>query len=313
MLTKFVSSRLTVRPDEGLTLNFLRRVPKLALVTLADDLKLLLGWTADASASGTLFRGGEVVDAGSGYFSVPGFAPPTNMRSLHGRYRILRPPFKFGIGYYGLAFAALSDDGSVYAIVLANRLFRMPVMLREPVGLLTDILSNLAMFAGLDTPALEGARTAAAETLKSAETAGVPMIIVGPSQAGAMAQLQIMTLQAERPEVAKHAGFITFNAAYPILWPFRLGIPEEMVQGVNFSKDLDPGFGPTAPVENRIGTRLYVHRDGTVSETPGHENYFNAWYHSRQHFLDTFTDVPLSAALAAKVGSLFQSGSCDAS
>jgi hypothetical protein len=285
---------------------FLRRVPDGLRPHLADDVKLLLGWTFDAAAAGARLRGGEIVDAGSGFATVPGFAGPTAMGSLRGRYRVLSLPFDDGRGYYGIAFAALGQGDSVQAIVLASRLFRLLIVLQQPVGLLTDILSNLAMFTGIDSPALTDARAAAADALVHAEA----LITVGQSQAGGMAQLQIMALQAENPTVARRAGFITFNAAYPIRWPGRLGIDETIVEGVNFSKDLDPGFGPAGLIQNRIGIRLYVHRDGTIGSMPGDESIVNTWIHARQHFLDTFNEISLSPALESVLRETESAASC---
>jgi len=89
------------------------------------------------------------------------------------------------------------------------------------------------------------------------------------------------------------------NAAHVLLSVKRLGLAGAEVHGVNFSKDLDPGVGPKALLANRVGFQVYIHPDGTGSRTPGDSTLADAVLHPREHLLDSFTDVSLTAALAA--------------
>jgi hypothetical protein len=122
-------------------LAFWQLLPASARAYLADDIKLLIGWTFDAAACGASLAPSPVIDARSGFERVPGFAAPTPMQGLVGRYRVLRA-FDHGRGYYGIAFAALEGSDRAVALLLLNRLFRMPIAHRDPLGLVTDVVTN---------------------------------------------------------------------------------------------------------------------------------------------------------------------------
>jgi hypothetical protein len=220
------------------------------------------------------------------------------MVGLKGRYRVLRPAFDRGGGYYGIEFAALDEAGATGAVLLANRLFRMPIAFEDPLGLATDVVTNGAMLTGIATAAVDDANAAADTAYADARQAGVPLITGGQSQAGGTAQLQVAYLQHRYGHDAP-AGFVTMNAAHVLLSVKRLGLAGAEVHGVNFSKDLDPGVGPKALLANRVGFQVYIHPDGTGSRTPGDSTLADAVLHPREHLLDSFTDVSLTAALAA--------------
>jgi hypothetical protein len=277
-------------------LDFWNRLSAPVRAYLADDIKLLIGWTFDAAASHARFAAAQIVDGQSTFVSVPGFAPPTPLRALRGRYRIERV-FDEGRVYYGIEFAALDESGTVVAVLLLNRLFRMPIALHEPLGVLTDVVTNGAMVTGFETPALGDARSAAETASADAGALGVPLVTGGQSQAGGMAQLQAAYLQRQYPGGA--AGFITLNAAHALASVRRLGFAGEDVAGINFSKDLDPGFGPKAFFANRVGFQVYIHRDGRGGTRPGETTIWDAVLQPRQHFLESFNDVSLTAALEA--------------
>jgi hypothetical protein len=279
-------------------LDFWLGLPTSVQAYLADDIKLLIGWTFDAAAAKRAFEGGEIIDNASGFERVPGFAAPTPMAALKGRYRVLRPPFDRGGGYYGIELAALDESGTTVAVLLTNRLFRMPIALEDPLGLATDLVTNGAMLTGVRTPAIEDAGSAADTAYADARQAGVPLVIGGQSQAGGTAQLQVAYLQHRYGHDAP-VGFITLNAAHVLLSVKRLGLAGSEVHGVNFSKDLDPGFGPKALFANRVGFQVYIHPDGTGSRTAGDSTLVEAMLHPREHFLDSFSDVSLTAVLQA--------------
>jgi hypothetical protein len=218
------------------------------------------------------------------------------MSALKGRYRIERA-FDNRRGYYGIEFTALDQGAAPVAVLLLNRLFRMPIAHRDPLGLLTDVLTVGAMLTGFETPAIADANAAAETAFNNAKALGVPLIAAGQSQAGGTAQLQVAYLQRERPDF--QVGFITFNAAHVLLSVRRLGFAGAQVVGINFSKDLDPGVGPKAPLANRVGFQVYIHRDGSGGKRPGDTTLLDALLHPREHFLDSFNDVSVTAALAA--------------
>ncbi len=64
-----------------------------------------------------------------------------------------------------------------------------------------------------------------------------------------------------------------------------------------FSKDRDPGVGPKALFANRIGLQVYIHPDGSGGLSPGDGTLLDALLHPKEHFLMSFNDVSLSAAL----------------
>src|SRR5271167_7921 len=68
---------------------FLKALPQDRQAPLADDVKLLIGWTFDAYAAGYRFSGSITIDRDSTYTEVPGFAAPTPMQGLQGRYRLI--------------------------------------------------------------------------------------------------------------------------------------------------------------------------------------------------------------------------------
>jgi hypothetical protein len=174
----------------------------------------------------------------------------------------------------------------------------MPIALEDPLGVATDLVTNGAMLTGVRTPAVEDAGTAADTAHADARQAGVPLVIGGQSQAGGTAQLQVAYLQHRYGHDAP-VGFITLNAAHVLLSVKRLGLAGSEVHGVNFSKDLDPGFGPKALFANRVGFQVYIHPDGTGSRTAGDSTLVEAMLHPREHFLDSFSDVSLTAVLQA--------------
>jgi hypothetical protein len=279
-------------------LAFWHALPAAVRDFLADDIKLLIGWTFDAAAARRPLEPGQSIDKNSSFKDVPGFADPTPMDGLRGRYRVLRAPFDRGGGYYGIAFAVLDDAGATAAVLLMNRLFRMPIALQDPFGLATDVLTNGAMLVGLATEAVADAEAAAETAYGDAAQASVPLITGGQSQAGGTAQLQAAYLQT-RHAGGVPVGSVTMNAAHVLASIARLGLKGGDVDGINFAKDLDPGVGPKAPFANRVGFQVYIHPDGTGGRTPGDATLIEAMLHPRQHFLDSFTDVSLTAALAA--------------
>ncbi len=283
---------------------FVQRLPAPLRASIADDAKLLIGWAFDAAAAKIPLKGDEIVDARSSFTAVPGFAGPTSLASLKGRYKVLHPPFDRGRGYYGIALGALDEADRVTAILLVNRLFRLPIILHEPGGLATDLVTNGAMVVGLTTEAIGDAEEAADAAHREAASRGVPLITAGQSQAGGIAQLQIAFLQKQYGMGGPTAtGFMTMNAAYALLIVNRLGFAGRDVAGVNFSKDLDPGVGPHAIFANRVGSQIYIHPDGSGDLTPGDNSIFSAMLHPHEHFLESFNNVSLSSALDKVMGS----------
>jgi|GEM_PF-6135271 hypothetical protein len=280
------------------TLCFLLAVPRERRPALVDDLKLLVGWTFDAAAAGRRYSGGEIIDHDSGFAVVPGFAAPTSMQKLGGRYRLVGPAFDRGRGYYGQLFAALDAEDRPVALILANRLFRMPVLLQQPAGLATDILTNAALIFDFATDGTGDAAAAAEASYAEAALRGVPLLLAGQSQAGATAQVQAAILQRAHAGGTVPTGFVTFNAAEAVLTVRGLGLDADLVEGVNFSKELDPTFGPHTLLTNEIGRQIYIHPDATGDTSPGNETIFDAILHPREHFLDSFNEVPVAAALA---------------
>jgi len=283
--------------NAGPRLCFLQAVPDDQRAAIADDIKLLIGWTFDAYAAERRYQGGEIVDRTSGFTEVPGFAAPTPMQDLGGRYRLVQPPFDRGRGYYGLLFAALDARSRPVALILTNRLFRAPVMLQQPVGLATDLLTNAALAFDLNTDGVVDALAAAESAYAEAAMRDVPLILSGQSQAGATAQLQAAKLQKTHGGRPVPSGFISLNAAEALFSVRGLGLDADRIDGVNFSKDYDPAFGPHALLANAVGRQIYVHPDGTAGAAPGTSTLFDALLHPREHLLDTFTKVSLAAGL----------------
>jgi len=269
-----------------------------------DDIKLLIGWVFDTAASGQTPSPGATIDRNSTLADVPGFAGTTDLTTLAGQYRVLHGPFDAGHGYYGIELGRLDAGGRVTGIVLANRLFRLPVVLHEPIGVLTDIVTNGAMVSGLQTLAIRDAEAAADVALAEAERQQVPLIVAGQSQAGGEAQLQAAYLAATHPERTVETGFVTLNAASVIASIRGLHLAPEAVAGVNFVKDLDPGFGPHGLLPNRAGLQVFIHPDGTAGAEAGDQSFFAAARHPAQHLLGSFNDIPLGEALAATLAAL---------
>jgi hypothetical protein len=277
---------------------FARALPADIRAYRLDDAKLLTGWVFDTAAAHHLPKAGETVDRRSTLTNVPGFAGATDLTDLRGRYRVLRPPFDLGHGYYGIEFGALDHNNRISSILLVNRLFRLPVVLQQPAGVATDIATNGAMLFGWRSQAVRDANNAAAAASGDAAKFSVPLLTVGQSQAGGVAQLQIAYLAAVNPKSPVLTGFVTMNAAYVVSSVRRLGLDPETVNGINFVKDLDPGFGPHGLLPNRMGLQVYIHPDGTGSAQPGKVSAFAALGHAGQHMLSTFNQISLTHALA---------------
>ena len=278
-------------------LAFLDRLPQDSRTTLVDDAKLLLGWVTDAAALRDPLPAGRVVDRASGFPAVPGFAAPTRIDHLAGRYRVLRAPHQEH-GYYGLLLGLLDQPGTIRAVLVVNRLFRLPVLFQEPLGVATDIAANAGLLLGFGTAALGAARAMADAGYDLARRLDVPLIATGQSQAGGTAQLQIAAIAGRPGWRAGQDGFITFNATCSSRTISRLGADPVRLPGVNFAKDLDPVVGPHTGLANHIGLQIYIHPDGSASLRP-QASFFHAALHPREHFLDSFNDVSLSAVLEA--------------
>jgi len=263
-----------------------------------DDAKLLTGWVFDAAAAHHVAKPADIVTHHSSLKEVPGYAGATDLGGLLGRYRVMRAPFDLGHGYYGIEFGALTSDSGISNILLVNRLFRLPIVLHQPVGVATDVATNGAMLFGWQSESVNNASSAAVTASDDAAKLGVPLLTVGQSQAGGVAQLQVAYLTAKTPHRPLIAGFVTMNAAHVDLSVRRLGLSPDAVNGINFVKDLDPGFGPHGLLPNRIGMQVYIHPDGTGSDRPGHQTAFAAWEHAGEHLLSTFNGVSLGQALA---------------
>ena len=263
-----------------------------------DDAKLLTGWVFDAAAARHMSEAGDIVDRHSSLKDVPGFAGATDLSGLRGRYRIMRAPFDLGHGYYGIELGRLESKDRISSILLINRLFRLPVLLHQPVGVATDVATNGAMFFGWQSQPVKDANSAAATAAADAAKLGVPFLTVGQSQAGGVAQLQVASLMARAARRPPVTGFMTMNAARVDMSVRRLGLDPNAVSGINFVKDLDPGFGPHGLLPNRIGLQVYIHPDGSGSGRAGRQSALTAWRHAGEHLLSTFNSVSLSEALA---------------
>jgi hypothetical protein len=284
--------------DPAPKLCFLKALPPERRAAIADDVKLLIGWTFDAFAAGHSYEGGEIIDHTSGFAEVPGFAEPTPITALSGRYRLVRPPFDRGRGYYGLLFAALDAQDHPVALILTNRLFRLPVLLHQPAGVATDLLTNAALAFDFESDGVTDAVSAAESAYAEAAKNNLPLVLGGQSQAGATAQFQTAKLQKAHPVEAVPVGFLTMNAGEAILSVRSLGLDADLVEGINFSKDYDPGVGPHALFANAVGRQIYIHPDGTGGTKPGDYTIFDAALHPHEHFLESFNEVSLASALA---------------
>ena len=283
-------------PAGAPSLDFLDRLPDANRVSFIDDAKLLLGWTADAAALADKqpLHAGDIVDRTGGFKTVPGFAPPTDITGVAGRYRLLAPPFAAHY-YYGLMFGLLGAADRVEAVLIASRLCRLPVVLHEPGGLGSDAWTDVGLMTGFRPASLKAALTFADQAKAEADRLGVPLIATGQSQAGGTAQLQVAHLVAANPKAC--TGFVTFNAACARASIRHVGLDPALVPGVNFAKDLDPLVGPHSNVSNEIGLQVYIHTDGTAGLTP-RGSYFQAALHPREHFLDSFNGLSLGKLLA---------------
>ena len=81
-------------PADAPKLDFLDRLPEASRLSFVDDAKLLVGWTTDAAAvmDKQPLKADAIVDRSSGFTQVPGFAAPTDVSGLVGRYHLLVPP-----------------------------------------------------------------------------------------------------------------------------------------------------------------------------------------------------------------------------
>jgi hypothetical protein len=284
------------RDERHERLAFLAALPASCRGIVADEAKLLIGWTYDAAAARAALDAGEIIDATRGFRSVPGFARATALTPLRARYRVLAKPLD-GDGCYGLAFEMLDENGEAAAAILVNRLFRLSLILREPIGLATDILTNAGLIFGVTTAALDRAMAAAEAASVAARARGVPLITAGQSQAGGVAQLQIAALARERGGSGLNAGFITISSAFAAASIERLGLQPRDLPGVNFSSDFDLGVGPHGLLPNPAGVQVYLHADGSAGLAPGRTMRLRALFHPRAHFLDSFMNLSLSDAL----------------
>jgi hypothetical protein len=277
-------------------LSFLAALPRPSLAVIADDLKFLIGWVSEAASISDAPVAGQLVDAASTFPSVPGFTSATDMSQLKATYRVAMPPLT-GLGYYGLVLAQIDEGGNTVALHLINRLFRLPQILREPLGVMTDIVTVGGLLVGLQTPAVKAAAKAVQTAYQLAKEIGVPLITAGQSLAGGLAQYQVAALiYTERPD-RPVAGFVTFNAAYIVASIEALGMKPGQVPGINFSKDRDPGVGPHSLLPNRVGVQIYIRPNGTGSLTPGPYSLFSALFHPWEHFLGSFARVELGNVL----------------
>jgi hypothetical protein len=274
-----------------------------------NDLKFLLGFVFDAASAHLALPVGSIIDHTSGLRQVPGFVGPTDLRRLAGRYRVMQA-FDQGHGYFGLLLGSLDESDDVTALILANRLFRLPTVTHDPVGVLTDVLTNAAMWAGRWTRSVIDANQSAAAAAVAAMKLDVPLFLVGQSQAGGVAQLQAAFIATTYPERPILTGFIAFNPASVARSLRRLGQVSEAIGGISFLKDLDPGFGPHGLLPNHAGLAVYVHPDNTGGGTPGAQSFVTALMNARQHTLESFNEVSLPHALDATLAS--QADDCPA-
>jgi hypothetical protein len=278
------------------SLDFLDRLPGGNRTSFVDDAKLLVGWTTDAAAVADEqpLKTGDIIDRGGAFKTVPGFAAPTDVSGLMGRYRLLAQPIT-GHYYYGLMFGLLSEADKVEAVIVVNRLFRLPMLLQEPGGVGSDLWTNAGLLTGFRPASLRAALSLADNAQAEAARLGAQLIATGQSQAGGTAQLQVAhVLAADRNAVV---GFVTFNATCRPVSIRHVGLDPARLPGVNFSKDLDPLVGPHSRLANQIGLQVYIHADGDAGLKPG-GSYFAAAMRPREHFLDSFHGLSLGKLMA---------------
>lgn len=263
---------------------------------LVDDVKRLIGWTSEAAAAKTRLVAGETVNCSSAFKSVPGLAWPTNMTPLKAAYRVAMPPLT-GPGYYGLVLAMMDAEEREVAVLLINRLFRLPLIFHEPVGVITDVITTGGLLFGVRTGAIAAAMKAALAANERAQASGIPLITCGQSMAGGLAQFQIAALRSARAGDERLSGFLTFNAAHAAISIERFGLKPGSLPGINFSKDRDPGVGPHSLLPNRAGLQIYVNADRTGGLTP-RGGLFSALLHPWEHFLRSFDRVCLGKIIA---------------
>ncbi len=278
-------------------LAFLRALPPPAQRIVADDIKYLIGWVSEAASMSTRPMPGQIVNANSTFAKVPGLTFPTDMRWLRAAHRVYAPPF-WKSGYYGLALEMLDDGDKTIAIILVNRLFRLPLLFRDPLGVLTDVLTTGALLLGIRTTAVQAAARTAATLYEAARAKGVPLIFCGQSLAGGLAQYQAAATGCSRTGDGPPVGFITFNAAHVAASIEGLGGHPADVPGINFSKDRDPGVGPYSLLPNRVGVQVYIHADGSGGLTPGPSSLLSAILHPWEHFLMSFAKIDLGTILS---------------
>jgi hypothetical protein len=277
-------------------MSFFTALPAASRAVLADDVKRLIGWTMEAAASNARLGVGEIVNASSAFASVPGFGGPTSLAPLKAAYRVAMPPLT-GPGYYGLALAMMDDREHEVALLLINRLFRLPLVLRQPAGVFTDVITTGALLFGVRTGAIVAAMKAVLAAHARTQASGIPLITCGQSMAGGLAQFQIAALRSSCAGRDVPAGFLTFNAAHAAISIERLGLKPGSVPGINFCKDRDPGAGPHSLLPNRAGLQIYVHANGTGGFTP-RGSRLSALLHPWEHFLRSFDSVCLSKIVA---------------
>jgi hypothetical protein len=277
-------------------ISFFTALPISSRAVLADDAKRLIGWAAEAAATKRRLAVGETINRSSAFVSVPGFGGPTNLSSLKAAYRIAMPPLT-GPGYYGLALAMMDTSDRELALLLINRLFRLPLIFHEPAGVMTDALTTGALLLGVRTGAIAAATKAALAAYERAQASRVPLIICGQSMAGGLAQFQIAALRSSHTGSDQLAGFLTFNAAHASISIERFGLKPGAIPGINFSKDRDPGVGPHSLLPNRAGLQLYIHAGGTAGFTP-RGTWLSALLHPWEHFLRSFDSVYLGKIIA---------------
>ncbi len=282
--------------DNAPRLPFLSALPLASRHDVADDAKLLVGWATDAAAMPEQPKVGMIIGRGSSFRDVPSFAAPTNMKELKATYRVIGHPLE-GEGYWGLPVEMLDSSGNSVAVILLNRLFRLPVILHEPAGVATDVTTVAALLAGVNVPALDSAENAVKSAFGLASSRGVPLIVCGQSLSGGLAQFQVATFRRSADLADLPIGFITFNAA-DAEWSLRKrGIDPSRVSGISFVKDQDPGVGPHALLTNRVGLQIYVHADGTGGARPGGMPILSALIRPSQHLLASFQDINLDSIL----------------
>jgi hypothetical protein len=277
-------------------ISFFTALPIASRAVLADDAKRLIGWVSEAAAAQRRFAVGETINRSSAFKTVPGLAGPTDLTPLKAAYRVAMPPLT-GPGYYGLVLIMMDAGDREVAVLLINRLFRLPLIFNEPAGVMTDVYTTGALLFGVRTAAIDAAAMAVLAAHERAQRSSVPLMTCGQSMAGGLAQFQIAALRASCAGNEGLDGFITFNAAHAAISIERFGLKPGSIPGINFCKDRDPGVGPHSLLPNRAGLQIYIHADRTGDFTPcgGH---FSALLHPWEHFLGSFDRVRLGEIIA---------------